>query len=42
MAFKDTSLTDQENLRLLVPDGTNQILAMIVGRELTGQDAFRS
>jgi len=27
---------------LLVPDGTNQILAMIVGRELTGQDAFRS
>ncbi len=26
---------------LLVPDGTNQILAMIVGRELTGQDAFR-
>ncbi|MCC6535346.1 MAG: acyl-CoA/acyl-ACP dehydrogenase [Burkholderiales bacterium] len=26
---------------LLVPDGTNQILALIVGRELTGQDAFR-
>lgn len=26
---------------LLVPDGTNEILALIVGRELTGLDAFR-
>lgn len=27
---------------LLVPDGTNEILALIVGRELTGLDAFRA
>ncbi|MBI2224608.1 MAG: acyl-CoA/acyl-ACP dehydrogenase [Betaproteobacteria bacterium] len=26
---------------LLIPDGTNEILALIVGRELTGLDAFR-
>jgi alkylation response protein AidB-like acyl-CoA dehydrogenase len=26
---------------LLVPDGTNEILGLIVGRELTGLDAFR-
>ncbi len=26
---------------LLVPDGTNEILALIAGRELTGLDAFR-
>lgn len=27
---------------LLIPDGTNEILALIVGRELTGLDAFRA
>lgn len=26
---------------LLVPDGTNEILALMIGRELTGMDAFR-
>jgi len=26
---------------LLVPDGTNEILALIIGRELTGIGAFR-
>lgn len=26
---------------LLVPDGTNEILALMIGRELTGLDAFR-
>jgi|SRR5581483_8301965 len=27
---------------LLVPDGTNEILALMIGRELTGLDAFRA
>jgi alkylation response protein AidB-like acyl-CoA dehydrogenase len=27
---------------LLVPDGTNEILALMIGRELTGFDAFRA
>jgi alkylation response protein AidB-like acyl-CoA dehydrogenase len=27
---------------LIVPDGTNEILALMIGRELTGIDAFRS
>jgi alkylation response protein AidB-like acyl-CoA dehydrogenase len=27
---------------LVVPDGTNEILALMIGRELTGIDAFRS
>jgi len=27
---------------LLVPDGTNEILALMIGRELTGIDAFRA
>jgi alkylation response protein AidB-like acyl-CoA dehydrogenase len=26
---------------LIVPDGTNEILALMIGRELTGIDAFR-
>jgi alkylation response protein AidB-like acyl-CoA dehydrogenase len=32
--FRDASM-------LIVPDGTNEILALMIGRELTGIDAFR-
>jgi len=31
------------DVRMLpIPDGTNEILTLIIGRELTGIDAFRS